>query len=94
MAFYSKKEQEEKCLKIALNARKTQHGQSRRILDLLCGDDFPRSSQERPDFVKLSKQDDDYVLVGIEHFSYFSDFITFVVRGGVTLATDIPFANG
>lgn len=68
MAFYSKKEQEEKCLKIALNARKTQHGQSRRILGLLSGEDFPRTSQERPDFVKLSKQDEDYVLVGIEHF--------------------------
>jgi len=68
MAFYSKKEQEEKCLKIALNARKTQHGQSRRILDLLSGEDFPRTSQERPDFVKLSKQDGNYVLVGIEHF--------------------------
>jgi hypothetical protein len=33
-------------------------------------------------------------LVGIEHFSDFSDFIIFIVRGGVTLATDIPFANG
>lgn len=68
MAFYSKKEREEKCLEIALSARKTQHGQSRRILDLLSGDDFPRPSLERPDFVKLSKQDGDYVLVGIEHF--------------------------
>ena len=68
MAFYSKKEREEKCLEIALSARKIQHGQSLRILDLLSGDDFSRPSLERPDFVKLSKQDDDYVLVGIEHF--------------------------
>lgn len=43
MAFYSKKEQEEKYLKIARNARKTQQCQSRRILDLLSGEDFPRT---------------------------------------------------
>ena len=68
MALYNKKEKESKCLQLALDARKTQHGQSRRILDLLSGSEFPRCSSERPDFVKLYTHNENSTLVGIEHF--------------------------
>ena len=57
-----------RCLEKVIKYSKSQHGESKRIIDLLKGKDVERSFDERPDFVKISKYKGNDVLVGIEHF--------------------------
>lgn len=66
-----KKDAEKSCLDFAAKAAKTQTGESRRILEMLNGEDYPRDDEERPDFVKLYYPKDKSkkpIMVGIEHF--------------------------
>lgn len=65
------KQTELRCLQLAIEARKYQKGESRRILDLLAGEFVCRSCEERPDFVRRlasQKNGTDGILLGIEHF--------------------------
>ena len=65
------KAQELRCLQIAIEARKQQKGESRKILALLDGEDVYRAHEERPDFVRRispQKEGAKGVLLGIEHF--------------------------
>ena len=65
------KAQELRCLQIAIEARKQQKGESRKILALLDGEDVYRTHEERPDFVRRispQKEGAKGVLLGIEHF--------------------------
>lgn len=65
------KSQELRCLQIAIEARKQQKGESRKILELLAGEDVYRAHKERPDFVRRispQKEGAKGILLGIEHF--------------------------
>ena len=65
------KSQELHCLQIAIEAKKQQKGESRKILELLAGEDVYRAHEERPDFVRRispQKEGTKSVLLGIEHF--------------------------
>lgn len=66
-----KKDAEKSCLDFATKAAKTQTGESRRILEMLNGEDYCRNDKERPDFVKLYCPKDKSkapIMIGIEHF--------------------------
>ena len=66
-----KKDAEKSCLEFAAKAAKTQTGESRRILEMLRGEDYRRDDEERPDFVKLYYPKDKCkkpIMIGIEHF--------------------------
>ena len=66
-----KKDAEKSCLDFATKAAKTQTGESRRILEMLNGEDYYRDDEERPDFVKLYYPKDKSkapIMIGIEHF--------------------------
>lgn len=68
---YAKKNNEEKCLKIAISKIKSQTGYSRQILEMLNGIDFSRNEKERPDFVRIYQPKDKNqkpIMLGIEHF--------------------------
>lgn len=68
---HDQKQTESQCLQLAIEARKYQRGESRRILDLLAGEIVCRSCEERPDFVRRlasQKNGTDGILLGIEHF--------------------------
>ena len=58
------------CLGLAIKACLAQHGISKRIGLLLSGEDIQRDSDERPDFLRISKPDGNHngVVIGIEHF--------------------------
>ena len=58
------------CLDLAIKACLAQHGISKRIGLLLSGEDIQRDSDERPDFLRISKPDGNHngVVIGIEHF--------------------------
>ena len=58
------------CLDLAIKACLAQHGISKRIGLLLSGEDIQRGSDERPDFLRISKPDGNHngVVIGIEHF--------------------------
>lgn len=65
------KSQELHCLQIAIEAKKQQKGESRKILEFLAGEDVYRAHEERPDFVRRispQKEGTKGVLLGIEHF--------------------------
>ncbi len=64
------KADEIECLDLAIKACLAQHGISKRIGLLLSGEDIQRDSDERPDFLRISKPDGNHngVVIGIEHF--------------------------
>ncbi|WP_143424740.1 hypothetical protein [Gemmiger sp. An194] len=65
------KYQELHCLQIAVEAKKQQKGESRKILELLDGENVYRAHEERPDFVRRispQKEGEKGILLGIEHF--------------------------
>lgn len=66
------KQTEFRCLQLAIEARKYQKGESRKILELLAaGKDVYRPHEERPDFVRRVTSDKigmDRIVLGIEHF--------------------------
>lgn len=64
-----RKEPEIECLERVLKCSKSQHGKSRKIIDLLNGVDVERIFEERPDFVKkVTDKSGEILIVGIEHF--------------------------
>lgn len=65
-----KKSDELKCLNYAIEKCNTQHGMTKKIAQLLSGQDIDRDIDERPDFVRLSKMKDtgNNIVIGIEHF--------------------------
>lgn len=65
------KNQELHCLQSAIEAKKLQKGESRKILELLTGESVYRTLEERPDFVRRispQKGETEGILLGIEHF--------------------------
>lgn len=90
----AQKQQELACMKIALDARKSQKGESKRILDLLDGEEVPRESDERPDFVRRTlpkSKRDKGVLLGIEHFRV--DCLSLQKKDGKVASTGAKLFN-
>lgn len=66
-----KKRAEQRCIDDVLKVAKCQHGRSRRILELLSGEEIIRDITEHPDFVKCCAKngtEESPFLLGIEHF--------------------------
>lgn len=60
---------EKDCIDKALKYSKSQHGKSKRIINLLNGIDVEREYDERPDFVKVTTDiNGEQIILGIEHF--------------------------
>ena len=78
------------CLNYAIQYAKYQHGNSRKILNLLTNNDIVRAIDERPDFVKCCPahaKNEKGILLGIEHFQvdHFSDELKGNKVGGSTI---------
>lgn len=60
---------EKDCINKALKYSKSQHGKSKRIINMLNGIDIEREDDERPDFVKETTDiNGEQIILGIEHF--------------------------
>lgn len=60
---------EKECINKVLRYSKSQHGKSKKIINLLNGFDIERDFDERPDFVKkVNDIDGSQIVLGIEHF--------------------------
>lgn len=66
-----KKKREEECISLAVSELRKQHGESKRIGELIAGEEIQREERERPDFLRIykpSQKGNQKIIVGIEHF--------------------------
>ena len=92
MSVRNKKIEERECLEKVMKVGLKERGETKRILQLLVGDDIGRFNEERPDFIKRriakSKHESD-TIIGIEHFRV--DHLSVLKQNGDIESSGIVF---
>lgn len=77
------------CLERVVRCSKSLRGESKKIIQLLSGEDVPRKLDERPDFIKRYKDESGCTIIGIEHFQV--DYSSITKKDGKIAGTTTKF---